>query len=106
MKRTTRHLWQIVLISLATVAILSTGCAGNANRITLNGKVTYVNSSGGFWGIIGDNGQYYEPVNLETKWQTDGARITFQATVLTEQTGHRWGTPVKISEIKELTTSC
>lgn len=64
------------------------------------GRVVYLDFEGGFYGILGDNGTCYDPVNLPGEYQVDGLRISFNATVLPEQASfHQWGTVVTIDDI-------
>jgi inhibitor of cysteine peptidase len=67
------------------------------------GTVTYQDLEGGFYGIVGDDGQKYDPLNLEAKFRKDGLRVAFDATVARDVvTTHMWGTPVNITDIEEI----
>jgi len=68
-----------------------------------SGTVTYQNLEGGFYGIIGDDGQKYEPLNLDAKYQKDGLRVAFDAIVAKDAVSTRmWGTPVNLAEVEEI----
>jgi inhibitor of cysteine peptidase len=68
-----------------------------------SGTVMYQNLEGGFYGIIGDDGQKYEPLNLDAKYQKDGLRVAFDATVAKDIVSTRmWGTPVNLAEVEEI----
>ena len=68
-----------------------------------SGTVTYQNLEGGFYGIIGDDGKRYEPLNLEAMYQKDGLRVAFDATVAKDVASTRmWGTPVSLVQIEEI----
>ena len=68
-----------------------------------SGTVTYQNLEGGFYGILGDDGKKYEPLNLDAKYQKDGLRVAFEAVVATDvATVRMWGTPVNLTEIEEI----
>jgi predicted secreted protein len=67
------------------------------------GTVTYQNLEGGFYGIVGDDGQGYDPLNLEAKFRKDGLRVAFAATIIKDVAAtHMWGTPVNITDIEEI----
>lgn len=68
-----------------------------------SGTVTYENLEGGFYGILGDDGKKYEPLNLDAKVQKDGLRVAFDATVVRDAVSTRmWGTPVNLTLIEEI----
>ena len=83
-----------VLISLTLIACT----AGNkTDTITVTGTIKHLDLDGGFHGIVGDDGQNYNPVELNREFQMDGLKVTFQAQILTDRVKtNRWGTPVKI----------
>lgn len=43
----------------------------------LIGKIQKINLEGGFFGIIGDDGQKYDPVNLADEFRKDGLAVKF-----------------------------
>ncbi|MDD1662203.1 MAG: protease inhibitor I42 family protein [Methanomicrobiales archaeon] len=66
-----------------------------------SGTVTYQNIEGGFFGILGDDGKKYEPLNLDGKYQKDGLRVAFEATIVKDAVSTRmWGTPVNLAQIE------
>jgi inhibitor of cysteine peptidase len=67
------------------------------------GTVTRVDLEGGFYGILGDDGKKYEPLNLDPRYQKDGLRIAFLATVAKDVASTRmWGIPVTLDEVEEI----
>jgi inhibitor of cysteine peptidase len=67
------------------------------------GTITYLNQEGGFYGIIGDDGTKYEPMNLDAKYQKDGLRVAFEYTpAQMPSTIHQWGMPVRLDSIEEI----
>ena len=68
-----------------------------------SGTVTYVDLEGGFYGILGDDGKKYDPLDLDPEFQEDGLRVAFHAT---EAQGmgsfHMWGTIVNLDFIEEI----
>jgi hypothetical protein len=69
----------------------------------IKGKVTFVNLSGGFWGIEAEDGQKFQPVDkLPAGLLKEGTRI--QATVKPVQAFgiQMWGQDVEIKSIIQL----
>jgi inhibitor of cysteine peptidase len=67
------------------------------------GTVTYMDLEGGFYGILGDDGKKYDPLNLDVGYQEDGLRVAFEATEVQGVAGiHMWGTPVNLTFIDEI----
>ncbi|MDI6889237.1 MAG: hypothetical protein QMC78_06105 [Methanocellales archaeon] len=57
---------------------------------------------GGFYGIISDDGEHYDPLNLGPEFQEDGLRVWFKAKISENQTSvHMWGTIVEIISIEK-----
>lgn len=82
------------------------GCADvNKDVISGTGTIKLINLEGEFYGIIGDDGKNYEPINLSDEFKKDGLRVRFQVK-LTEDIAstHLWGTPVKIIKIEPCPT--
>ena len=73
------------------------------NRIAATGTVRYLNISGGFWGIVGDDGKNYDPLGLDPAFQQDGLRVHFEAVPETElMSTHMWGTLITLVHIEPL----
>ena len=71
--------------------------------ISETGTVKYVDLEGGFYGIVGDDGTYYDPINLEKEFKLDGLRIYYKAKIYEDVfNAHMWGTPIEIIEIESL----
>ncbi|MEL6670645.1 MAG: hypothetical protein AAFR61_00490 [Bacteroidota bacterium] len=69
----------------------------------VTGTVTYVDISGGFWGIEGDDGQKYQPVDgLPAQYRKEGQRIEAKVSPSQGFSLFMWGRDVKINNIKEL----
>ncbi len=50
-----------------------------------------------------DDGEHYDPVNLDEEFQVDGLRVRFKARISESQvSSHMWGTIVEIIEIQNL----
>lgn len=60
-------------------------------------SVRYVGVEGGFWGLTGENGQNYDPLNLPDKLQYGGLRVRFWLRIRNDvATTHMWGVPVQV----------
>jgi hypothetical protein len=71
--------------------------------VTGTGTIRFLKLEGGFYGIVGDDGEQYDPVNLNAEFQVDGLRVRFEAAVMHDVlTFHMWGTLVSIRTIERL----
>ena len=66
------------------------------------GTIIFLDFEGGFWGIVGDDGKHYDPVDLG-QFQVDGLRVWFEAEVLHDVISfHMWGEMASIIHIENL----
>jgi inhibitor of cysteine peptidase len=64
------------------------------------GTITYVNLEGGFYGIAGDDGKEYLPLNLDQQYHIEGLRVSFEYEPAKDTaTIQMWGTPVYLTFI-------
>lgn len=69
----------------------------------LTGTVVYLSFEGGFYGIKGDDGRNYDPVNLPQEFRVDGVRVRIEVKELNGLTSiHMWGIPVELVHIQKL----
>ena len=67
----------------------------------ITGKVTYVDISGGFWGIRGDDGVDYQPQNkIPAEAQKEGAKVSADIEYVDGFSVFMWGTLVKVKSLK------
>lgn len=67
--------------------------------ISGTGTVSYVDLEGGFYGIMGDDGTQYQPINLAANMQEDGLRLNFSGQVIEDYVDmYMWGVPLEIEE--------
>ncbi|RMG86746.1 MAG: hypothetical protein D6714_03650 [Bacteroidetes bacterium] len=65
----------------------------------IKGTITYVALGPGFWGIVGDDGKEYRPVNLPAKYQKEGLKVALEARPASEDMSvFMWGKAVRIVE--------
>lgn len=90
----------IILAVLVLLAALA-GCGGGggSSDISGNGTITLVQVEGGFYGIQSDDGQKYDPSNLQAPFQQNGMRVHFVVTPLTTSSPHQWGTAVTVQSM-------
>ena len=98
---------QIVFYSFF-IAVISFSCAEQhglrqptANEISITGTVTYLDFEGGFYGIISENGNKYNPLNLPEEYQVDNLQVVLIAIpVKNTNSIFMWGSIIKIIEIQ------
>ncbi|MCJ7572104.1 MAG: META domain-containing protein [Candidatus Thermoplasmatota archaeon] len=74
-----------------------------ARYIQGTGTIRYIDLEGGFYGIIGDDQNLYDPINLPEAYKQDNLRVEFKARVSPNQNSiHQWGKIIYILEIKQL----
>lgn len=75
----------------------------SASSDMTEGTVQYVDLEGGFYGILGEDGAKYNPMNLSEAYKEDGLRVRFRfrsrEDVMTTQ---MWGQNVEIIEIERV----
>jgi hypothetical protein len=88
---------------MATFAGAS-GCRydDEADDVSARGTVVYLSLEGGFYGIIGDDGQHWDPENLPGAYAIDSLRVSFRAVVTDQPTAHQWGRTVRLVSIKRI----
>ena len=94
-----------VLAVLLFLGLFTTAWAGaqKGQPIKTTGTVKHQGLEGGFWGIVGDDGQNYDPANLAVEFQKEGLRVSFEAETRPDAASfHMWGTIVEIKSIKKL----
>lgn len=107
-RRLTRKQFVCVGLALLCPALLA-GCGGGGHdggtdaTVAESGTVRHESFEGGFYAIVGDSQQSYDPANLAADFQQDGLRVKFQAKVLVDQNSpHLFGKPVQITRIEKL----
>lgn len=98
--------WKILVLAL--VAGLSSAVIAyemkKENVVVGTGTVVFLGFEGGFTGIIGDNGEHYDPINWNPKFKVvDGMRVFFIAKILPDRMSfHMWGRIVEILYIQKI----
>lgn len=72
----------------------------------ITGTVVYLDLEGGFWGIEGDDGQQYRPIDaLPASAQVDGCRVEVDLEPADVLSFAMWGQSVKVHNITVLAAS-
>lgn len=67
------------------------------------GTIKFMDLEGGFYGILGEDGQQYFPINLDETYREDGLRVRFTLRERTDiMTTAMWGKTVEITAIQAL----
>jgi hypothetical protein len=70
-------------------------------EIDTEATVRFQDLEGGFYGLVTDDGQRYDPINLPREFQEDGLRVHVVARVREDMASvHAWGVLVEISSIR------
>jgi methionine-rich copper-binding protein CopC len=72
------------------------------NKVCASGIVEYLGIEGGFWGVIGDDGEHYDLGNMPEKFKKQGLRIKFCGKPINAASIRMWGTMVNVSSIEEI----
>ncbi len=68
--------------------------------IITSGTIRYLTFEGGFYGIAGDDGVNYDPINLPDNFMMDGLRIFLTAIKREGYSYHMWGIIIEIISIQ------
>jgi len=72
-------------------------------RPVMTGTIRYISIEGGFYGIVADSGERYDPINLPQEFAKDGLRVKFQVKEVRGRVSVRmWGRIVRIIKIAKL----
>lgn len=64
------------------------------------GVIVFLGFEGGFYGIISEDGNDYDPINLPRAFQREGLRVKFDGKIRTDMAStHMWGHIFEISWI-------
>lgn len=83
--------------------VVTAGCRDTGgDLITFSGRVTRVPLEGGFYGIVSDKGEKYDPLDLKEGFRKDGLRVEVTARPRPDMASfHMWGEMVEIESIRE-----
>jgi hypothetical protein len=107
--RTTPNPYYPIQTGIPVDLVLMRQIPGDNGYIYGTGNVTYINTEGGFYGIIVDTGGKsgvvrYLPLDLDSEFSEDGIVVSFTAKGNPDViTISQWGLPVNIVRMKKLT---
>lgn len=89
-------------IKIFLLAILLTSCNNiNEPNSFHKGTVKYISLEGGFYGIISEMNEKYDPINLPKEFKKDGLKILFSFKERNDLANfHMWGKIIELTEIK------
>ena len=92
----------ILSILFLLVVVGLSGCI-EEDIVKGTGKIQYIDLEGGFYGIISDDSEHYDPLNLPSAFQQDDLRVEYRLRILENQSSiHMWGIVVEVLEITKL----
>jgi hypothetical protein len=95
----------LCLVLLLCVAWAGYACGGG-NTVKGTGTIRYLDVEDGFYGIVADDGNNYDPINLSSDFadfQEDGLRVTFECKVRDDLDSiHMWGTIIELTAVEKL----
>jgi hypothetical protein len=74
----------------------------NQDLIYGTGEIVYLTFEGGFYGIISDDGNHYDPINLPSEFRIVGLKVVFFGEKLDWDSYHMWGIIMRIIYIQKL----
>jgi len=87
-----------ILILFGLLSLLLSACP--KEKTMLPGTVRYISVEGGFYGIVGDDGKRYDPVNLSASFRENNLRVRFRGKILKDRVSfHMWGELFEIERI-------
>ncbi|UCG51505.1 MAG: hypothetical protein JSW58_15175 [Candidatus Latescibacterota bacterium] len=99
-----RTLTSISTVLAILASLLLQGCilGDDEGIVSGMGTITFLDFEGGFYGIEADNGDHFDPVNLEPEFQVDGLRVKFRGRIIEGASTHMWGRLLELKMIKRL----
>jgi hypothetical protein len=95
------------IISIVTLILSLSVYASNQDNnrdkqyIVTTGIIKYITLEGGFYGIIGDDGVNYDPINLPDNFRIDGLKVVLTAIKREDLCSfHMWGIIIEIISIQ------
>ncbi len=88
---------------LFLIFIALSGISLSQDIVNTTGKIEYFPFEGGFYGIIGDDGNNYDPMNLPAEYQKENCKVKFKGIIRTDvMSVHNWGIILELKDIELL----
>jgi len=68
----------------------------------MQGTVVFVQMEGGFYGVAGDDGALWDPVNFPDTLSVDSLRVEFEGEPIERDSIHMWGQPFRLTNIYKI----
>lgn len=68
--------------------------------VIVTGTVYHAEYEGGFYGVLGDDGVWYNPINLTMDLHVEGLRVKFKAKIRDDLLSYQGGRLVEISNLQ------
>ncbi len=65
-------------------------------KFRINGKVVHQDLEGGFWGIVGEDGRQWLPINMPEQLKREGKKVSITVRESDSVGIQMWGVPVKV----------
>ncbi len=90
-----------LFLAFTLIFLIFNGCIKASLENT--GIIKYINLEGGFYGIVSDNGQKLDPVNLKDEFKKDGLRVKFVYSLKKNEANiHQWGKIIEIISLRKI----
>ena len=104
MKRSVLIFCFAMLVTMSITALVNadegTG-EQSGNVIQIEGSIKHFSYQGGFYGIEGDDGKTYKPVDMTSNFKVEGVRVKVTAKPIEKEfLLPGWGIPIKILKIE------
>jgi hypothetical protein len=90
----------LIILSVSIPLFIISQTKSSQNLIYGTGTIKFISLEGGFFGIISDDGNRYDPVNLPPRFESDGLRVLFVGEILDLFSIHMWGRIIRIIQIQ------
>ena len=68
----------LLMVLVLLLGLSAQSCMTDIGEYTVvTGTVVYLSFEGGFYGITGDDGRHYDPINLSQDFRIDGLPLRF-----------------------------
>ena len=94
----------LLMVLVLLLGLSAQSCMTDIGEYTVvTGTVVYLSFEGGFYGITGDDGRHYDPINLSQDFRIDGLRVRFGVKELKGMSSyHQWGVLVEVVHIQKV----
>jgi len=95
---------QLIIVGIIAL-VPAVGLSGCVDEVIVvgTGEIQHIDLEGGFYGIVSDDDEHYDPINLPDDFKEDGLLVSFKLAVLENQVSyHMWGEVVRIINIEKL----